>query len=226
VGSLWIRGGSVDLAIRDGVIAEEEPAAPTAVLDAAGCTVVPGFVDVQINGGFGVDLTSEPERVRELAAALPATGVTSFVPTVVSAPREIMAHAVDVLTTGTGSGLQIGSARPVGVHLEGPFVSEPRRGANAEGHLRPPTLDEVRSWVGVTMVTLAPELGGALEVIRELVGRGVVVCVGHSLPTASTECPLAVASATHFTATEHHPRILNQAVRCARWGVESTSRGR
>jgi N-acetylglucosamine-6-phosphate deacetylase len=176
VSNLSIRGGSEDLDVRDGLIAPAVDAAPR-VLDTTGCVVVPGFVDTQINGGFGVDLTSEPERVGELAAALPATGVTSFLPTVVSASRGAMVHALDVLTATT-----VGPecAQPLGVHLEGPFLQPSRRGAHPAPDVRPPTLAEVDSWPGVAMVTLAPELPGAIEVIHALSARGVVVCVGHT----------------------------------------------
>jgi N-acetylglucosamine-6-phosphate deacetylase len=123
--SLAIRGGRADLDVRDGLIADAAPPT-TAVLDAGGCRVVPGFVDVQVNGGFGVDLTSAPERVAELAAQLPVSGVTSFVPTVVTAPPDVTAHAVDVLAHAP----QSHGARRIGVHLEGPFLQESRRGAH------------------------------------------------------------------------------------------------
>jgi N-acetylglucosamine-6-phosphate deacetylase len=129
------------------------------VIDATGCSVVPGFVDVQINGGFGIDLTGEPERIDELAAILPRTGVTAFAPTVVTAPREVRARAVAVLTTRGERAA--GAARSVGVHLEGPYLNPQRKGAHPERHLRAPSSEEAAGWSaagGVAMVTLAPEL--------------------------------------------------------------------
>jgi N-acetylglucosamine-6-phosphate deacetylase len=194
--SLAIRGGRVELDVRDGLITDAATAT-AAVLDASGCRVVPGFVDVQINGGFGVDVTSEPERVGELAAALPATGVTSFVPTVVSASTKDTAHAVDVLARAPHAHH---GARRIGIHLEGPFLHESRRGAHGAGELRLPTLAEARSWPGVTMVTLAPELPGALDVIRDLTNRGVVVCIGH---TTADDAELDAAFAAGATGATH-----------------------
>jgi N-acetylglucosamine-6-phosphate deacetylase len=174
--SLAIRGGDKDLDIANGVIAEAAVDAD-ATLDATNCLVVPGFVDVQINGGFGIDLTSEPERVGELAAALPQTGVTSFLPTIVSASRSATRRAMEVLAEA-----RVGpeAARPLGAHAEGPFLQTLRRGAHDRTHLRAPTLEEAESWPGLAMVTVAPEVPGALDVIRALSARGIAVCVGHT----------------------------------------------
>jgi N-acetylglucosamine-6-phosphate deacetylase len=195
--SLAIRGGRVDLDVRDGLITDADANGATpAVLDASGCRVVPGFVDVQTNGGFGVDVTSEPERVGELAAALPATGVTAFVPTVVTAPPDVTAHALDVLARAPHPHV---GARRIGVHLEGPFLQESRRGAHRSRDLRLPAREEARAWDGVTMVTLAPELPGALDVIRDLTARGVVVCIGHTSAGQAELDAAFVAGATGAT---------------------------
>ncbi|MEO7372183.1 MAG: N-acetylglucosamine-6-phosphate deacetylase [Ilumatobacteraceae bacterium] len=164
------------------------------VVDASGCSVLPGFIDLQFNGALGVDLTSQPERVGEVAAYLVKCGVTSFMPTVISSPAPSMAHAITVMhewsrqaTTGS---------RSLGAHLEGPFLNPERAGAHPLRHLRPPSIAEASGWssdTGVGMVTLAPELPGALLLIEKLVANGVAVCAGHTAANAD-ELDAAVAS--------------------------------
>ncbi len=166
------------------------------VLRAGGCAVVPGFVDLQCNGGFGIDLSSEPERLWELAALLPRSGVTAWLPTIVTCPPEVRARALAALRAGPPPALaDVPLATPLGLHFEGPFLAPERRGAHDPAWLRPPPLApegalaaEVAGWVpeaGVVLVTLAPELPGALDLVRALAERGVVVSAGHSSATAA-----------------------------------------
>jgi N-acetylglucosamine-6-phosphate deacetylase len=182
--SLAIRGGSVDLDV-DGsqIIAVGSPNGEHAhdVVDATGCSVLPGFVDLQVNGAVGVDLTSRPERIGEVAAFLVQCGVTSFMPTVISSSVSNTADAIAALQgwMPTGPG-----AHSLGIHLEGPYLNPERAGAHPLRHLRLPSLDEAQVWrndTGVAMVTLAPELPGAVDVIKHLVANGVAVCAGHSV---------------------------------------------
>jgi N-acetylglucosamine-6-phosphate deacetylase len=181
VATLVVRGGESADVIIDGdrIAGGPSDVAGAATLDAGGCRVVPGFVDLQCNGGFGVDFTTSPERAGEVAARLPETGVTSFLPTVITAPPEVMTHAIaelDVLRhSSTGS-------RSLGVHLEGPFLDPVRGGAHPRQHVRPPDPAEVARWVAagrVAMVTLAPEMAGAMDLIADLVSCGVTVSCGH-----------------------------------------------
>lgn len=181
------------------VVGLNGPAAAT--LDASGCRTVAGFVDLQCNGGFGVDFTTSPERAGEVAARLPETGVTAFLPTIVTAAPDVMLRAVERL-----DGLRRASpgARSLGIHVEGPFINPDRGGAHARRHIRPPDRDEAARWTGaaaLAMVTLAPEMAGALVLIADLVGRGVVVSCGHCEIT-SADLDRAVAagatSATHL----------------------------
>jgi N-acetylglucosamine-6-phosphate deacetylase len=138
---------------------------------------VPGLVDLQVNGYAGVDLLAEPERAPELAAALARTGVTAWQPTLITdAPERTLAALRAIRAAGV-----------VGIHLEGPFLSPARAGAHPRQHLRAPDLGLLRSFLdagAVSIVTLAPELPGALELVEELVGRGVGVSLGHSDATA------------------------------------------
>ncbi len=150
-------------------------------LDAEGLLLAPGLIDLQLNGAFGHDFTADPGAIWAVAERLPQYGVTAFLPTIITAPAAQVAAAQQVLALGPPSGWQ--GAQPLGLHLEGPFLNRQRKGAHNPAHLRPPTAEAVAGWspgTGVRLVTLAPELPGALEVSRLLAERGVVVSAGHS----------------------------------------------
>lgn len=188
-----------DLACRDGVIVDAVGSGAI-VVDGAGLLVAPGFVDLQCNGGLGIDLASNPEGIWELAALLPRFGVTAWLPTIVTTPPGIVERALATLAAGPPAGWR--GASPVGLHLEGPFLSEDKRGAHPATLLCPPSLDAMAGWsrdAGVALVTLAPELEGALEVIAALVERGVVVSLGHSAATEAQAVAAVQAGATWVT---------------------------
>ena len=160
---------------------------------------LPGLVDLQVNGAHGVDITREPARLWEVAAVLPRYGVTSFLPTVISSSAEARSEAMAALAAGRPEDVPAGAV-PLGLHFEGPMIAASHRGAHPESCLAPPSFDVIEGWsreAGVAMVTIAPELPGALEVISALVSRGVVVSIGH---TAATDVSAAVeAGAACFT---------------------------
>ncbi len=179
------------------------PAGGPAVLDVAGLLVAPGLVDLQCNGAAGVDLTTEPERLWEVAAALPRWGVTAWLPTIVSSPPEVRARALAAWRAGPPPGAGP-VAVPLGLHLEGPFLATERRGAHDPRHLAAPSVEVVEreGWSaesGVALVTLAPELPGALEVVRRLVATGVTVAAGHSSATAGQARAAVDAGVTWVT---------------------------
>jgi N-acetylglucosamine-6-phosphate deacetylase len=170
------------------------------ILDATGLVVAPGFIDLQCNGAVGVDLTSEPERLGEVAVALPRWGVTSWLPTVVTAPPTARQRAMAALAAFD----EAAAAAPLGLHLEGPFLAPERRGAHDPAHLAPPSVDAVgaEGWAaaaGVALVTLAPELPGALDVVRTLVDRGVTVAAGHTSATSAQAGAAIDAGVTYVT---------------------------
>lgn len=150
-------------------------------IDAPHLIVAPGFVDLQCNGGWGIDLTSEPERVWELATELPRHGVTSFLPTLVSCPTSVVERAAAALTSRPAG---FAGAEPIGWHLEGPMLNPEYRGAHDEAMLRPSVWSGANRSV-VALVTLAPELDGALDVVRKLTAGGVAVAAGHTGATAA-----------------------------------------
>ncbi len=154
-------------------------------LDAA--IVSPGLIDLQCNGGFGFEVGGDAAALRGLAARLPETGVTTFVPTVISAgPAQYRAAAAAL--AAVRSTLSGGAPRawPAGLHLEGPLLSPARAGAHdpAAIAVADATLDDVLEELlaarAVRVVTLAPERPGAVARIARLVAAGVAVALGHT----------------------------------------------
>jgi N-acetylglucosamine-6-phosphate deacetylase len=144
--------------------------------------IAPGFIDLQINGAYGCDFSTDGRTVAEVAARLPETGVTSFLPTIITSPFEAyqkLLREVREASQGTAG------AQPLGVHLEGPYLNPLRKGAHDPALLRAIDVDEIVRWAddSVRIVTLAPELPGALDAIKALRGKGIVVSAGHSNAT-------------------------------------------
>jgi N-acetylglucosamine-6-phosphate deacetylase len=199
-----------------------EPVGPAPVLDAADLRLVPGLVDLQVNGGYGIDLTSDPAGVWALGARLPETGVTAFLPTVITARPGAVAAALEVLAAGPPPGYC--GAVPLGLHCEGPMISRP--GTHDPSLFRAATPELVEGWSrerGVAMVTLAPELAGALETAARLRAAGVVVAAGHSeadWEAASAAIDAGITHGTHLfnamTGTDHRAPGLAAALLASR----------
>ena len=170
-------------------------------IDAAGLIVSPGFIDLQINGGFGFDLVRAPETMWDVARLLPSHGVTSFLPTFITSPSARTAAAIEAIGRRPVDHL---GAEPLGLHFEGPMLHPNRKGAHPAALLRPPSLDLIAGWTAdhhVAMVTIAPELPGAIAVIAELAARGITVAAGHSdatEPEARAGIDAGVTMVTHL----------------------------
>jgi N-acetylglucosamine-6-phosphate deacetylase len=143
---------------------------------------IPGLVDLQVNGFAGIDFaTADADAYGLAGAALLATGVTAFQPTLITAPEAALAAALAAVPKDAGP-------RVIGVHLEGPFLSPERLGAHDHAARRDPDaalLARLLTAGPVTQVTLAPELEGAFVLIDLLRRRGIVVACGHSDATAA-----------------------------------------
>jgi len=143
---------------------------------------VPGFVDLQVNGFGGVDfLDADAEGYRRAGEALLETGVTSYLPTLITSPEDQLLAAMREVPTGAGR------PRVLGVHLEGPFLSPSRLGTHMASSRRDPDpalLERLIDGGPVRLMTLAPELSGAGELIDLLTARGVKVSLGHSVAPA------------------------------------------
>jgi len=173
-----------DLLIEDDKIAAVEPAsrltrlADATVIDASGLLVVPGFIDLQVNGGYGHDFTADPDSIPLVAGRLPETGVTSFLPTVITSPLERYRKALDVVSSPPSTGAHV-----LGLHLEGPYLNPQRAGAHDKRWIRSPAVADLDAWEPldrIRLVTLAPEMPGAQALIAHLLRAGVVVSAGHS----------------------------------------------
>ena len=192
----------------------------TATIDASGLVVSPGLIDLQINGGYGHDLQDDPGVVWELGRKLPRSGVTSFLPTIISGPRSLhsaMLEALRARPTGYCG------AEPLGAHFEGPMLNTRLAGVHPPEHLTGVSADVINGWhrsAGVAMVTIAPELANALDAIGELHRRGIVVAAGHSAATADetlAAITAGVSTVTHlFNAMaplgHRHPNLVGVAL--------------
>ncbi|MGH3328402.1 MAG: N-acetylglucosamine-6-phosphate deacetylase [Streptomycetales bacterium] len=169
--------------------------------------LTPGLVDLQINGAYGVDLIqATPGEWRDLARALPGTGVTAFQPTYITAPLDTLAGGLDRAARARELLQHDPVARILGVHTEGPFISPAQPGVHPVGDIRDPRpelldtlLGAARTSGALTMVTLAPERPGGLEAVRMLARQGVRVAIGHTDATAAQVRAATDAGATMVT---------------------------
>jgi N-acetylglucosamine-6-phosphate deacetylase len=219
--------GPACIAVSDGVVVDvvagETYGGVRPDLDLPSGVLVPGLVDIQINGCFGVDfVAADASGWAEVSRRLPETGVTSFVPTFITAP---VPDLVAALRRTAALPADLGGARVLGVHVEGPFLAPNRHGAHEPALLCDPTPEAVDALIEAApgllrMHTLAPERPGALAAIRRLAEAGVLVSVGHSDATAEQTEAAADAGArlvTHlFNAMRplHHrePGVVGQGL--------------
>ncbi|MCJ7781795.1 MAG: N-acetylglucosamine-6-phosphate deacetylase, partial [Acidimicrobiia bacterium] len=164
-------------------------------IDVGAAALVPGYVDVQINGGYGHDFSATPGTIWDVGSRLPVTGVTAFLPTIVTGPETAVQAALAVVADGPAdySGSEV-----IGLHLEGPVLSPDNAGAHDPSYLS--TVIPMDTWLDprVRLVTLAPELVDA-AVIGELASNGVVVAIGHTNGTFDDAVHAFAAGARHVT---------------------------
>ncbi|MGK2851381.1 MAG: N-acetylglucosamine-6-phosphate deacetylase [Candidatus Limnocylindrales bacterium] len=166
--------------------------------------IAPGFVDVHVHGWGGHDAMGDAAALDGMARALLGRGVTSFLPTAVSAPLPSLVAFADRVRAWMPGAPRDG-AEPLGMNLEGPFLAPVRRGAHDPAALRVPaevpTADLAPLLDGLRLITLAPELPGALALIGWFAERGVAVSLGHSAATmteASAGYAAGARSTTHL----------------------------
>ena len=192
-----VTGGRIT--VRDGVIAAVDLETTD---DSSGPLIAPGFVDLHVHGWGGHDAMGGRDALDGLARALLRRGVTSFLPTAVSAPLEDLA-AFAARVRAWRADAPTDGADPIGANLEGPFLAPDRRGAHAPAHLRAPRDVPTQALEplvdGLRLITIAPELPGALEAIAWWVGRGVAVSLGHSAADVDTARRGYAAGATSTT---------------------------
>ncbi len=171
-GELWIDAGKI---VSPQIAADRH-------VDLQGGHIAPGFIDMQINGAFGVDFTTQAENVEFVARELTRFGVSAFLPTVISTDPLQYRYILPLLQPRP----VVQGARILGIHLEGPFINPEYAGAHEKACIMPgkfglPHLQSCYgSLSGVKVITLAPELPGALAAIQSLRQLGIVAAAGHS----------------------------------------------
>ncbi len=183
-GLVLIRGDSV---VFSGPASAAPPGFRAArTLRRGGAVIAPGFVDIHVHGGGGFDVADgTAEAVHAVCAVHARHGTTALCPTVLSSSPEVTLRALACIRDAARAPARPGTARILGAHLEGPFLAPERAGAQPAEHLRlpdPVLVDEFLAAADGTLriVTLAPELPGALDLVDRLRERGVVVAMGHS----------------------------------------------
>ncbi|CAH2062823.1 unnamed protein product, partial [Iphiclides podalirius] len=181
---LWIREGKI---VNPEQVFYVEQSEADITVNCDNLLIAPGFIDLQINGGWGVDFSFDTESIEEgvckVAKELLAHGVTSFCPTMVTSEREKYSQILPRIKRAQGGKH---GATILGVHLEGPFISLSKKGAHADEFIMNPVkgLESMREVYGplndVIIVTLAPELPGAMDAIKSLTSLGIKVALGHS----------------------------------------------
>jgi N-acetylglucosamine-6-phosphate deacetylase len=214
------------LFIEDGLIsavssrAQKEVPKGATTVDFADAILAPGFVDIHMHGGAGLDvMRAAPAELPHLNKFLTRHGVTGYFPTTVAAPLDHTCQALERLADAIEAAQRspndsASQAQPLGIHLEGPFLSHKRRGVHPPEYLVEPTLEIFeRLWQAarghVRMMTIAPELPGALEVIAEAARRKVCVSIGHSDAVLEAARAGVKAGARHATHTFNAMRPLD-----------------
>jgi N-acetylglucosamine-6-phosphate deacetylase len=177
--------------------------------------ILPGFVDLQVNGSHGIDvMDAPPEALATLSRHLASEGTTAWMPTAVTAPLEKIARVHESISNALESSRRddsAGAAAILGMHLEGPFISPLRLGAHPALNLEPSgdSFERVLAMNSLRLITLAPELPGAIDAIRRLTARGVLVSIGHTNATLDQANAGIAAGARMFTHLFNAMRPLN-----------------
>ena len=196
-----IEHGSV--LVEDGYISsfDESDAGSAEMIDLGGMTLLPGFIDVHIHGAVGVDvMEATADGLQEVSEFLASQGVTAWVPTFVPGGDENYASGVRAISQA----MQRDGARVLGVHYEGPFVNLAQCGALHTEYFKtysgPEDLDSLPvPENAVRMITLAPEVSGGVELVRELKARGWVISIGHTRADVKVLDEACAAGARHMT---------------------------
>ena len=185
------------------------------VWDLPSATLGPAFLDVHIHGAAGLDvMDAAPELPSIMGRFLASRGTGAYLPTTVTAPLDRTLRAVSALAKVIAAEQAAGQARPIGIHLEGPFLSHAKRGVQPAEHLLEPdiaTFDRLYDAAEgkVRLMTLAPELRCAAELTAHARSRGVRVSLGHSNATAAEARKAIAAGATSATHTFNAMRPLD-----------------
>ena len=209
------------LLIEDGIIAavgrREDLTFPATarVIELGDAILTPGLIDLHIHGAAGYDvMDATDDGLAAIERLMARHGVTSYCPTTVTAPIDPTLRALESLARAMQIGREQGDrARPLGIHLEGPFLSHARRGVHSSLFLQRASLhifEQMWDAAGgkISVLTIAPELEGALELIRDAAGKNVCVSIGHSNASREEAAAGVRAGARHATHTFNAMRRL------------------
>lgn len=186
-------------------IKEKSTNAGVTIIDLEGKQLIPGFIDVHVHGGGGFDVMSgRPEDIDGMSIYHASKGTTTFLATTLTASPEAIKQALEAIKKAMDKGTT--GASVAGVHLEGPFLNPERCGAQNPAHIIAPSLEALSiyqecSGHTIALITVAPEMPGAMELIRYAVGQGMTVSIGHSaasLEIVQQAVELGASQITHL----------------------------
>jgi len=185
-------------------------------LDFPGLALAPGFIDIHVHGGAGHDvMEADDAALAAIERHMAKHGVTGYLATTVTAPTHRILKALDHLGRSIGRNIrQPQRAVPLGIHLEGPFISHAKRGVHPPEHLVPPSTDRLEAfWQAslgtIRMMTVAPEIPGAIETIHHAQTLGIHSSLGHSDANYDQARAAIAAGADHATHTFNAMRALD-----------------
>lgn len=169
------------------------------IIDAAGAYVAPGFVNVHIHGCDGADTMDEDaDALGKIAAFQARTGVTSFLPTTMTCAYDAVERALVRIRRAMTE--KSHGARILGTHMEGPFISPAKKGAQDEQYILPPTFAKIAPYRDVIkIITVAPEMLSEENFIESCRKSGIIVSLGHTAADYETACAAIARGATHIT---------------------------
>jgi N-acetylglucosamine-6-phosphate deacetylase len=184
-------------------VGDPPDAPPTEVIDAAGCFVLPGFIDIHVHGAVGHDvMDADPAGLAAMARFFAAHGVTGWLPTTLTHEHEALMAALNAIKARMADPVSDGAAI-LGARLEGPYLNRAKAGAQNPQYIRPPHPDEVQALLDLDVIRVldvAPEIAGADWLIAECARRGVVTSAAHTDATAEQLLhahALGLANSTH-----------------------------
>jgi N-acetylglucosamine-6-phosphate deacetylase len=197
------------ITVEDGLIRSIEPASTSS----DDTTLTSTFFDIHTHGAAKHDvMEGTPEALSAVSRFLAARGVGQYLPTTVTAPVDKTLRSLEGIADAIEAPVR-GTATPIGIHLEGPFISHAKRGVHPAGDILPPSIElfdrfQQAARGHIRLITIAPEMPGALELIEHAAGQGVRVSLGHSNAIATETLAGIAAGATSATHTYNAMRAL------------------
>ena len=183
----------------------DRPAPDAEIIDAKGGYVSPGLIDVHIHGFMGWDASNgRIDELRQMSRRMARWGVTAWLPTTMTLRWTELSLCFSAIRMAMSLSLQSdwGGAQVMGCHAEGPFISPAKKGAQNGDYIQAPDIDKLQAWTSVIrLMTVAPEVDGALPFIRAAAARGVAISMGHTNATAEAALAGIDAGITHATHT-------------------------